>query len=85
MAAVLGGVDETLPDDKFWNAEQAASYVGVHVDTLRKWVRLRKSHRYRYQERERISAFLVAHRSMGGREGFRDNFEKCPNNFAKNK
>jgi excisionase family DNA binding protein len=35
-------VDETLPDDRLWTAEQAASYVGVHVDTLRKWVRLGK-------------------------------------------
>jgi hypothetical protein len=35
-------VDETLPDDKLWNAEQAGSYVGVHVDTLRKRVRLGK-------------------------------------------
>jgi excisionase family DNA binding protein len=25
-----------------WTAEQAAGYVGVHVDTLRKWVRLQK-------------------------------------------
>ena len=26
----------------FWTVQQAASYVGVHVDTLRKWVRLGK-------------------------------------------
>lgn len=33
---------ETLRGDRLWTAEQAASYVGVHVDTLRKWVRLGK-------------------------------------------
>jgi excisionase family DNA binding protein len=32
---------ETLPEG-LWTAEQAAKYVSVHVDTLRKWVRLGK-------------------------------------------
>ena len=32
---------ETIPEG-LWTAEQAAAYVGVHVDTLRKWVRLGK-------------------------------------------
>ena len=28
--------------DGLWSAETAAAYVGVHVDTLRRWVRLGK-------------------------------------------
>jgi len=35
-------VYETLPEDRLWTAEEAARYVGVHVDTLRKWCRLDK-------------------------------------------
>jgi excisionase family DNA binding protein len=27
------------PIEGFWTTEQAAEYVGVHVETLRKWVR----------------------------------------------
>jgi excisionase family DNA binding protein len=38
------------------NAEEAAAYVGVHVDTLRKWVRLGKFPSYpTARERERFS------------------------------
>jgi excisionase family DNA binding protein len=30
------------PSDGLWTTEQAAKYVGVHVETLRKWIRLGK-------------------------------------------
>jgi excisionase family DNA binding protein len=30
---------ETFPEG-LWDSERAAAYVGVHVETLRKWVRL---------------------------------------------
>lgn len=33
---------ETTETTGLWTAEQAAKYIGVHVDTLRKWVRLGK-------------------------------------------
>jgi excisionase family DNA binding protein len=31
-----------MESEGLWTAEQAAKYVGVHVATLRKWVRLGK-------------------------------------------
>jgi excisionase family DNA binding protein len=31
-----------MESEGLWIAERAAKYVGVHVDTLRKWVRLGK-------------------------------------------
>jgi excisionase family DNA binding protein len=45
LDAILGKLDAILTKldtnpDSFMSAEQAAKYVGVHVETLRKWVRL---------------------------------------------
>lgn len=35
-------LDKVRFHDGLWTAEIAAAYVGVHVDTLRRWVRLEK-------------------------------------------
>jgi excisionase family DNA binding protein len=39
---VINAPASTEPEDGLWNTEQAAAYIGVHVKTLQKWVRLGK-------------------------------------------
>jgi hypothetical protein len=51
-------IDKPEFPDGLWSAEIAAAYIGVHPDTLRKWVRLGKIPRVPF--REPVKTFVFA-------------------------